>query len=63
MNVPLGFPSPMCIHLDWVKVGQEKLKDQYKSFAGFNKCSNSQDRRIRWYEQDPTDGVDLYSFK
>ena len=31
-NIPVGYPSPICVHLDWIKRGQDKLKKNYKKY-------------------------------
>ena len=62
-NIPVGYPSPICVHLDWIKRGQDKLKKNYKKFIGLPNCTNAFNGKIRWYPDDPTDGIDVYSYK
>ena len=62
-NIPLGYPSPLCVHLDWIRKGQDKLKKNYRSFIGFPNCTNAFNGKIRWNLEDPRDGIDLYSYK
>jgi hypothetical protein len=38
-NIPIGYPTPLCIHLDWIKRGQDKLKKNYRKFIGFPNCT------------------------
>ena len=51
------------MHLDWIKRGQDKLKKNYRKFIGFPNCTNAFNGKIRWYPDDPHDGIDVYSYK
>jgi hypothetical protein len=46
--VPLGSPSPTCVHLDWIQRDRRKMYDMYKTVKGFPKCYEATNPKYRW---------------
>ncbi len=62
-TVPLGNAKPFCMHLDWSTKNNRKILDRYYSVQDMPICKLAQNKKFRWQEQDPKDGLDFSLWK
>ena len=56
--LPVGDSKTLCINVAWAPAKKWRVYEMYKQVSGLPDCKESKNKKFRWYQSDPRQGVD-----